>query len=344
MENENLYQVLIVDDHKSNIDLLYEILKREYEITVAMNGREAIQSAVADPPDLILLDVMMPGMDGYEVCRQLKENFVTTHIPIIFVTALNEVEDESKGFQYGAVDYITKPINPMIVKARVKTHLALYDQNRQLERKVRERTKELEDTRLEIIRQLGRAAEFKDNNTGLHVIRMSHYSKWIAQQAGLSEEFVTLIFQASPMHDVGKIGIPDVVLRKPGKLNDEEWRIMQRHVEFGVEIIGEQKSDLLRMAREIVLSHHERWDGKGYPKGLAGTDIAVSGRIVAIADVFDALTDERPYKSAWKFDEAVAYISNGGNEQFDASFVNAFIQALPLIKQTYEQFSEKKQD
>jgi putative two-component system response regulator len=328
--------ILIVDDHRSNIDILYEILHDEYEVSVAMNGESAIKFATEENPDLILLDIMMPDMDGYEVCRQIKSNLLTSKIPIIFITAMSEVEYEFKGFQLGAVDYITKPINPFLVKARVKTHLALYDQNRELELKVRFRTSELEETRLEIIRQLGRAAEFKDYNTGMHVLRVSYCCKWIAYHAGLSEDFVTLIFQASPMHDVGKIGIPDQILKKPGSLTDEEWQIMKKHVEFGVDIAGSQESDLLKLAREIVLTHHERWDGSGYPEGLVAEQIPISGRIAAIADVFDALTDTRPYKKAWPIKDAVAFIKDSKGSLFDPSLVDAFEKALPDILQYYQ--------
>ena len=331
-----MHHVLLVDDYKSNVDLLYEILQDDYEVSVAMDGESAIKFAVDETPDLILLDIMMPGMDGYEVCKHLKNNLITSKIPIIFITAMSEAEDESRGFQLGAVDYISKPINPIIVKARVRTHLALYDQNRELEVKVRERTHELEETRLEIIHQFSKAAEFKDYNTGMHVLRVSYCCKWIAYHAGLPEDFVTTIFQASPMHDVGKIGIPDHILKKPGKLTDDERALMQKHVEYGAEIVGEQESDLLKLAKEIVLTHHEHWDGSGYPNGLVGEEIPISGRLAAIADVFDALTDTRPYKEAWPIEKAIAFIKDSSGTLFDPLMVEAFEKAIPDILPYYQ--------
>lgn len=336
MEKEPLHHILLVDDHRSNIDLLYELLHDDYEVSVAMDGKSAVRFAVEELPDLILLDIMMPEMDGYEVCRKLKDNLITKSIPIIFITAAGDVEHESKGFDEGAVDFIAKPINPLIVKARVRTHLALYDQNRTLEIKVRQRTKELEDTRLEIIRELGRAAEFKDYNTGMHVLRVSYSCKWIAQHAGLPEDYATMIYQASPMHDVGKIGIPDHILKKPGALTDEEWHVMKQHVKIGADIVGEHESDLLKLVRELVMTHHERWDGNGYPDGLSGEDIPISGRITAIADVFDALTDERPYKKAWPVEEAVSFIIESSGTWFDPEMVEAFEKALPDILPYYQ--------
>src|SRR6185369_8446215 len=221
MANRNKQTILVVDDIPANIDILSAILKENYTVKAATNGLKALQIAEsATPPDLILLDVMMPDMDGFEVCRSLKENPLTRRIPVIFVTTRGEIADEAAGFACGAVDYLNKPVSPPIVRARVATHLALYDQNRTLEQKVRERTAELNDTRLEIIRRLGRAAEYKDNETGMHVIRMSHYSQLIARQYGLSEAEAELVLHAAPMHDVGKIGIPDRVLLKPAALND----------------------------------------------------------------------------------------------------------------------------
>lgn len=341
MDQRTPHNVLIVDDVKTNIDVLLETLGDEYEVSVAMDGPSALEYIYEDPPDLILLDIMMPGMDGYEVCKELKDNITTRPIPVIFVTAMGEIEDETKGFELGAVDYITKPISPSIVRARARTHLALYDQNRVLEEKVRQRTTELNATRLEIIRHLGRAAEFKDNETGLHVVRMSYYSKLIAQAGGLSDEHAELLLNAAPMHDVGKIGIPDSVLKKPGKLDDEEWEIMKQHTVMGVEILGDRISDLLQMARLIAHTHHEKWNGKGYPQGLSGKNIPVESRIVAIADVFDALTNERPYKDAWPVEDAVALIEKESGEHFDPKFVNAFKTALPEILVIKEQYGEE---
>ena len=271
MSNNSRQSILVVDDTPENIDVLTGILRPEFRVKAAINGERALKIAFSDPkPDMILLDIMMPVMDGYEVCRLLKKNPATANIPVIFITAKTQEEDEKKGLKLGAVDYITKPINPSIVQARIHTHLALYDQNRELEYKVKQRTHELDETRLQIIQRLGRAAEYKDNETGLHVIRMSHYSRFIAQAYGGNESWVELLFNAAPMHDIGKIGIPDNILLKPGKLNSEEWKIMKQHAEIGADIIGEHPSPLLTLSRIIAATHHEKWDGSGYPNGLAG--------------------------------------------------------------------------
>ena len=324
--------VLVVDDTPDNIMVLDEILRGEYEVRAAINGEVALKIALSEtPPDIILLDVMMPGMDGFEVCRRLKEDTQGRKIPVIFVTALGQIQDEAQGFALGAVDYIQKPVSPPLVLARVRTQLALYDQSRALEGLVRERTVELSDTRLEIIRQLGRAAEFKDNETGLHVIRMSHYAHLIAQASGMDASDAELLLHASPMHDIGKIGIPDRVLLKPGKLDDDEWAIMHRHPEMGAAILGDHPSALIKLARVIAMTHHEKWNGQGYPHGLAGEDIALVGRITAIADVFDALTSERPYKKAWTVDDAVAVIEKDAGSHFDPKLIVPFKQALPEI-------------
>lgn len=334
--------ILIAEDTPEDVTILSSILRENYRIKVATDGERALKLAQTFPiPDLILLDVMMPGLSGYQVCSLLKENLETRNIPVIFVTAMSDAENETRGLEMGAVDYITKPFNPSIVKARIRTHLALHDQNRLLEEKVRQRTAELNASRLEIIQRLSRAAEFKDNETGLHIYRISHYSRLLAQKLGLSPTYIDLLFNAAPMHDVGKIGIPDRILLKPGLLDPDERAIMQQHTIIGAEIIGKHDSDLLRMARNIALSHHERWDGTGYPAGLKGEAIPLEGRIVAIADVFDALTNQRPYKQAWKLDDAVAYILYQSDGHFDPTIRRAFEAALPEITQIRQQYTEK---
>ena len=342
--NDTPYQqtILVVDDTPENIDLLTEVLNPHYRTRIATNGDKALKIAFSDtPPDLILLDIMMPGISGYEVCEKLKSNPDTRGIPVIFVTAMSEISDEKKGLELGAVDYITKPISPAIVLARVMTHLALYDQTRELERMVALRTAELEKTRQQIIRRLGRASEFKDNETGNHVIRMSHYSRLIAQAVGMGKESVELLFHAAPMHDVGKIGIPDSVLLKPGKLNDAEWNIMRKHPEIGGEIIGDHHDDLLRTARIVALTHHEKWDGSGYPKQLKGEEIPLTGRIVSLADVFDALTSERPYKRAWSSEDAVHLIEENAGTHFDPALIQPFKSVLPEILKIKDQYTEE---
>ena len=334
--------ILIVDDAPENIDILRGLLKDDYKIKIAINGEKALKIARSVvKPDIILLDVMMPIIDGYEVCRQLKQDVATAGIPIIFVTAKGEVNDEALGFDLGAVDYITKPISPAVVKRRVQTHLSLHNEKQLLESLVRERTKELEESRKEIIATLGKAAEYKDNDTGLHVQRMSHYSKILGLAYGMSEEEAETLKSAAPMHDIGKIGIPDHVLLKKGKLNDEEWEQMKKHPSIGVEILGGQTCQLLNMARNIAISHHEKWDGSGYPSGLKGEEISIHGRISAITDVFDALTTERPYKKAWSVEEAIELLKEESSKHFDPKLVDLFIESLPEILKQKEKYKEE---
>jgi len=335
--------VLVVDDTPENVELLHNALQGEYVVKVANNGEKALRIAYADtPPDLILLDVMMPGMSGHEVCRRLKANPDRRAIPVIFVTAMDGMEDERLGLELGAVDYIVKPFSPAIVRARVRTHLALYDQTRELERMVAQRTRELVSSRGQVIRRLGRAAEFKDNETGNHVLRMSHYSRLIGAAAGLGETALDILLATAPMHDVGKLGIPDHILRKPGKLSPEEWEIMRRHSAIGAEIIGDHEDTLLATARVIALTHHERWDGGGYPAGLAGDAIPLVGRIVAVADVLDALLSTRPYKPAFSLEESMAYIDAQAGQHFDPNLVAALNAVLPQIVKVKETFADER--
>ncbi|MFO1385700.1 MAG: BLUF domain-containing protein [Chitinivorax sp.] len=325
--------ILIVDDMPENISILAEILRQDYRVTFATNGPDALLAAREKPkPGLILLDVMMPGMSGYEVCQALKGAAETANIPVIFLTSKADVSDEEIGLRLGAVDYLHKPCHPAIVKQRVRNHLTLHNYTQSLEQKVRERTRELEQTRIEIIRRLGRAAEYRDNETGMHVMRMSSCCHKLAIAAGLSPQRAELLQLAAPMHDIGKIGIPDHILLKPGKLDSDEWATMQRHVEIGAAIIGEHKSDLLAMARLVALAHHERWDGHGYPYGLAGEAIPIEGRIAAICDVFDALLSKRPYKEPWPEEKAIAFIAEQSGKAFDPALVKLFIELTPELQ------------
>ncbi|MDO8892166.1 MAG: two-component system response regulator [Sulfurimicrobium sp.] len=348
MTNSSKPVVLIVDDMPENIDVLRGILAQDYTLRIATNGELALKIANASPPDLVLLDVMMPVMDGYEVCRQLKENESTRHVPVIFVTAMGDVEAETRGFEIGAVDYITKPVSPPVVRARVMTHLALYDQQRHLEGLVRERTaalensnQQLEETRFAIITQLGRAAEYRDNETGQHIMRVGHFSQMLALAAGFTDARAKLLMHASMMHDVGKIGIPDRVLLKPGKLTLEEFEVIKTHPAIGAEIIGEHDSALLMMARELALSHHEKWDGSGYPLGLKGDAIPISGRIVAIVDVFDALASRRPYKQNWLTEKAFEYIREKAATHFDPELAHLFLERSSEVLRIMERFSDE---
>ncbi len=326
-------RILVVDDEPTNISILAQLLSPQYRVLVANNGARAIELANADDrPDLILLDVMMPGISGFEVCEQLKANPMTADIPVMFVTALSDEHSEETGFRLGAVDYITKPVVPPIVLARVKSQLALHDQARALGALVAERTAELNDTRLKVIQRLGRAAEYRDNQTGMHVVRMAKFSRLLAAELGMSPKWVDMVYDAAPMHDVGKIGIPDHVLLKPGKLDADEFEIMKTHTTIGAAIIGDPGgSDLLALAASMALTHHERWDGAGYPAGLAGDNIPIEGRIVALADVFDALCSSRPYKPAWPVDDALAHITNGAGTHFDPHLAALFVDMADQV-------------
>ena len=332
--------VLIVDDTIENIDVLEAILMEDYKLKAATRGKIALKIAEKSQPDIILLDIMMPEMDGYEVCQKLKENPLTSHIPIIFVTAMNEEKDEAKGFNVGAVDYITKPVSPVIVKARLRTHLALSNQQKELDIQVKEKTKELQKSRVDLVRRLGLAAEYKDNETGLHVVRVSKYCKLIAMEYGLSDKESDLLELAAPMHDVGKIGISDAILKKPGKLNAEEWKSMQEHAQIGSDILGVHADDLLTAAAIVALQHHEKWNGKGYPNGLKKEEIHLYARICAVADVFDAVTSKRPYKEAWDIDRTINLIKEEKGEHFDPLVVKAFLNAFDDILKVKEEYQE----
>ncbi|GEM79738.1 HD-GYP domain-containing protein [Vibrio superstes] len=334
--------LLIVDDTPENIDVLVGLLKNDYRIRVATTGALALKLAQLNPlPDLILLDIMMPEIDGFEVCRRLKEQSHTQPIPIIFVTAKISADDEIKGLQLGAVDYIGKPIVPPIAKQRIETHLALSDQNKQLYLKVEEQTKVIKQTNVELLKRLGRAAEYKDNETGMHVLRMANYAYVLAKSCGMPDEHADILKEAAPMHDIGKIGIPDGILLKKGKLDPEEWEVMRTHVQIGVDILGDSEdSKLMEMARIVALTHHEKWDGTGYPNGLEGEHIPLVGRICAIADVFDALTSIRPYKKAWSVEEALQFLGEQKNKHFDATLVDLFLSQEPKIREIMRKYAE----
>ncbi|MCK9238339.1 MAG: two-component system response regulator [Thiopseudomonas sp.] len=327
--NIKKHSLLLIDDEATNLQLLRHTLQDEYRLVFAKDGKTALKLAQQEQPDLILLDIMMPDMSGYDVCEQLKNIQALRHVPIIFVTALSDSGDEQKGFALGAVDYITKPFNPAIVKARVRTHLSLVQ------------AEEVLETRLQIVQCLGKAAEYRDNETGMHILRISHFARTIAKAIGFSDERADELLHAAPMHDVGKIGIPDAILLKPGKLTAEEWEIMRQHPAIGARIIGEHKSSLLQLAATIALCHHEKWDGSGYPNGLAGEEILLEARIVALVDVFDALTSERPYKKAWPIEEALEFIRQQSGSHFDPMLVDVFMDCLPEILHIRERWADK---
>lgn len=321
-------RLLLVDDEPANLQVLRHVLQEDYRLLFATDGARALDIVRSQRPHLVLLDVMMPAMDGYAVCEAIKADPAIADIPVIFVSALSEVGHETRGFEAGAVDYITKPVSAPVVRARVRTHLSLV------------RTQELRATRLQIVQRLGRAAEYKDNETGMHVIRMSHYAQLLARAVGMDEAWAEDLLHAAPMHDVGKIGIPDAVLLKPGKLDADEWDIMRRHPRIGAEIIGEHAGGVLRVAREIALTHHEKWDGSGYPEGLAGEAIPLASRIVAVADVFDALTTRRPYKDAWSLETAFCHLRSEAGRHFDPALVEPFIALEPEIRAVRERWAE----
>ncbi|QHI97856.1 response regulator [Xylophilus rhododendri] len=322
--------LLLVDDEPVNLQVLRHTLQDQYRLLFARDGVRALELAASEQPDMVLLDVMMPGMTGHEVCRAMRATPGIAHIPVIFVTALADNRSEAAGFEAGGVDYITKPISPPIVRARVRTHLSLV------------RVEELLHTRLQIVQRLGLAAEYKDNETGMHVLRMSHYSQILALAAGYSEREAEDLLHAAPMHDIGKIGIPDAILRKNGKLDPHEWDVMRSHVEIGARIIGEHQHGVLHTAQQVTLTHHEKWDGSGYPNGLKGEEIPLAGRIVAIADVFDALTSERPYKNAWPVEKALDLLREQAGQHFDPTLVELFLANLPAILAVRERFPEEK--
>jgi putative two-component system response regulator len=339
--------ILVVDDTPANLSLLSNLLKEQYRIKVANNGIKALELAAASPPDLVLLDIMMPEMDGFEVCRRLKAAAATRTVPVIFLTAKTEIEDEEQGFSVGAVDFIHKPISPPIVAARVKTHLEikswrdfLQNQNVWLQHQVEKRLTEINQLQDASIYVMVSLAEFRDECTGNHIRRTQEYARVLAVQlarasrhaAYLTPQQIELIAKSAPLHDIGKIAIPDHILLKPGKLTPEEFDVMKTHSRRGHDMLrtagthmGEQ-GDFLAMAMTIARSHHEKWDGSGYPDGLAGEKIPLAARLMAVADVFDALTTSRPYKIAMTREQAVAVIVQGSGAHFDPQIVEAFIE------------------
>ncbi|RMG33860.1 MAG: response regulator [Gammaproteobacteria bacterium] len=340
MEKQN---ILVVDDTPENIDVLKGILKDDYGIRAATNGQLALKIIEHHRPDLVLLDVMMPEMDGYEVCRRLKSNPKTADIPVIFVTAKTETEDEQTGFDVGAIDYITKPVNPALVRARVRNHLELADQHRACRRRVRERTCELEESQRTAIYMLGEAGHYNDTDTGVHIWRMAAYAAALARAAQWPVEQAALLELAAPMHDTGKIGIPDNILKAPRKLTPEEWTIMQTHTEIGHRILSKSNTELFQLAATVALSHHERWDGSGYPHGLAGEEIPEAARIVAIADVFDALTMRRPYKEPWPVEKALETLQQDAGSHFDPRLVERFLGIMDEILEIKADWDRKEQ-
>ncbi len=358
--------ILIVDDTPDNITLLSTLLKERYKTKVATNGERALKVAATNPPpDLILLDIMMPGMDGYEVCQRLKANAETSDIPVIFLTAKAQAEDEEKGLKLGAVDYITKPISPPIVLARIETHLNLknaqqflQDSNAFLEAEVRRRTQEVVAVQDATILAMASLAEARDNETGNHLLRIQHYIRVLARKLQkhprfanfLNDETIELLAKSAPLHDIGKVGIPDRILLKPGPLNAEEFEIMKTHTILGRDAILAAEKQLttttsfLRFAREIAYYHQERWDGSGYPEGLSGHNIPISARLMAVADTYDTLVSRRLYKPALPHEQAVAQIREGRGVLFDPDIVDAFLDIADEIQVIAARFADSYED
>ena len=343
-------RILIVDDNQTNVQLLEMLLQMENfeNVQSTMDPRDVVGLHQEHNFDLILLDIRMPHMDGFQVMEALKDIHKEDYLPIIILTAQQDMETRLRALELGAKDFLTKPFDRLEVLHRIENMLEvrhLYNQQSKqseiLEQKVRDRTNEIMTTRLEIIQRLGRAGEYRDNETGMHVIRMSKSCQRLAIAIGLSEGHAEQIFQASPMHDVGKIGIPDHILLKPGKLGAEEWEIMKSHAEIGADIIGEHDSGLMIMAREIALTHHEKWDGSGYPKGLRAEQIPIEGRIAAVCDVFDALTSARPYKDPWPIEKAMALIQDEADKHFDPDLVKHFVSIQDQIIRIRDKYSDE---
>jgi putative two-component system response regulator len=351
-------KILIVDDEERNLRLMEAILLPSgYDIVLAHDGEEALEKIQETPVDVILLDIMMPKMDGFEVARRLKSNDETKIIPVVMVTALQEVEDRIKALEAGADDFLTKPVDKTEVRARVASLLkvkAFNDHMRnhqnELESEVAKRTKELRNAfekikvaSLETIYKLTRAAEYKDEDTGAHIQRMSNYSAIIARTMGLTKETVEFILYAAPMHDIGKIGIPDRILLKPAKLDPDEWVIMKQHTIMGGKILEGSETGFIRLGEIVALTHHEKWDGSGYPKGLKGKATPLVGRIVAIADVFDALTSRRPYKEAFSLEKSYEIIKEGRGTHFDPDVVDAFFASEGELLAIKEKFKDEQE-
>lgn len=346
--------VLVVDDTPANLTLMAQVLKPDYRVQLAVSGAKALELCHRQPPDVIILDVMMPELDGYEVCRRLKADPATRRVPVIFLTALTDADDENAGFAAGGADFIHKPYNPVTVLARVRTHLQLklaedrlLHHNAQLSGELEARRREVERLRDTTLFVMVGLAEFRDADTGNHIQRTQEYMRtlasWMARQPDtgveLSEHAIDELAKAAPLHDIGKVAIPDGILLKPGRLSPQEWVIMKTHAEQGADLLqraidklGDDAGLMLTFGKQIARHHHERWDGSGYPDGLAGRDIPLSARLMAVADVYDALISPRPYKRAMTHDEALQHIRNGSGSHFDPQVVAALEACVDEVR------------
>jgi len=358
--------ILVVDDAPANLSLMNALLEPHYKVKVATNGENALRIAAADPhPDLILLDVVMPEMDGYEVCRRIMADEQTRHIPVIFLTAKAEIEDERKGLELGAVDYITKPISPPIVMARVKTHLGqkkladfLRDNNDFLEQEVAKRTREVMANQDVTILAMAFLAETRDADTGGHIRRTQYYVKALAVKLRhhprfcdfLTDANIDMLFKTSPLHDIGKVGIPDRILQNTGRFEPHELEIMKSHTTLGRDAIEYAQNalgtnaDFLVFAKPIAYSHQEKWDGSGYPQGLAGDDIPIAARLMAVADVYDALISRRVYKEGMPHEKAVKILLEGSGSHFDPDIIQAFDEIEEEFRAIAKRFADSDAD
>jgi putative two-component system response regulator len=338
--------ILAVDDATDLLALMAKALGADYQVVTAADAGTAIEKAFADPkPDLVLLDVEMPDVNGFEVCQALKAEAQTADIPIIFLTGKAEAQAQVEGFQLGAVDYITKPINAGVLKARVRLHLALVNRRHELEAMVQERTAQLEKTRTELIKRLSRAMEMHESAAvGNRVLRVGQYAKLLSQAAGQKPHICEMMQVAAPLYDVGKLGVPAEILRKKEKLSAPDWERVKRHPALGAEIIGEHDDPLLKLARQIALSHHEFWDGSGYPQGLKGEAIPWPGRVLAIVDAFESMTTTQFYREPMSVEDASFEIEKGAGKKYDPKLVEAFKKALPVFTKVREAYSDKLGD
>jgi len=346
--------ILVVDDSIHNLDIMVSMLDTIYDVIVASDGESALELVNEITPDLILLDIVMEGIDGFEVCRRLKNNIRTSAIPVIFLSGNKDASDKNRGFESGAVDYITKPFEVNEVKARIKTHLSLKIaqeelkiQNAKLESEVEKRTFELRKTVLELrysyqetIFLLSKAAEYRDDDTGSHLLKVSSYCRAIAEAMGMDESMVENLYHASLLHDIGKIGIPDSILLKKGAYDSDEWNKMKKHTEIGSYILSSSNVEVIKMGKMIALTHHEKWDGTGYPNGLSYEAIPLISRIVSVADVFDALVSKRVYKDEFTVEDALNEIKNSSGRHFDPKVVDTFLSIVDEILVIMNKYKE----
>ena len=329
--------LLIVDSDPARVEALVAILTPRHHARRGATGAEALaQVRGPDAPHLVLIDTAF-AEGALDLCRQLVET--NSAIPVVLIAPRDHPDEASQGLRLGARDYLTRPLDPALVVARVDSHLTLAQDGEA--HQLAARTRALTTSLHKVIRRLGRAAEYRDNPSGNHVVRMSHFSRLIGRAAGMDEEALDILFTAAPLHDLGKIAIPDNILLKPGKLDAEEWTVMMRHCDTGAELIGEHDDPVLCTARTLALCHHEKWDGSGYPRGLKGEQIPLEARIIALCDVFDALISERPYKKGWPVDQALRYIEERAGTHFDPGLMAPLKQVLPEMIAIKDGFADQ---